>query len=141
MPTLLGLCLVPIPHTVEGLDFSDYLRGGKSPSDNTALIACIAPFGEWTRKQGGREFRGIRTLRYTYVCDLNGPWLLFDNQRDPFQTENLAGSERYVQTQAELEALLRRKLQSTHDDFLPAWDYIRKWNYQVDASGTVPYSR
>ena len=26
MPTLLGLCRVPIPSTVEGLDYNDYIR-------------------------------------------------------------------------------------------------------------------
>ena len=65
MPTLLGLCGVRIPKSVEGLDFSSYLRGGKDPSDGAALLACPAPFGQWSRKVGGREFRGIRTTRYT----------------------------------------------------------------------------
>jgi len=142
MPTLLGLCRVPIPTSVEGLDFSGYIRGGKNPSaDDAALIACIAPFGEWTRKRGGREFRGIRTLRYTYVRDLKGPWLLFDNQNDPHQLQNLIGAPRDSKIQADLDRLLRQKLLAAHDDFLPADDYIRKWNYQVDASGTVPYTR
>ena len=83
MPTILGLCGVPIPRTVEGLDYSGYARGAPSPSDGAALISCVAPFGQWTSKLGGREYRGIRTLRYTYVRDQNGPWLLFDNQVDP----------------------------------------------------------
>jgi hypothetical protein len=45
-------------------------------SDGAALTACIAPFGEWTRQHGGREFRDIRTTRYTYVRDLSGIWSL-----------------------------------------------------------------
>ena len=36
MPTLLGLCGIDIPDTVEGLDFSAYLRGGENPSDGAA---------------------------------------------------------------------------------------------------------
>lgn len=43
MPTILGLCRVHIPRTVEGLDYSGYLRGGRDPSDGAALIACYAP--------------------------------------------------------------------------------------------------
>lgn len=140
MPTLLGLCGVPIPKTVEGYDFSAYIRGKKNLSDGAALLACIAPFGEWTRKRGGREFRGIRTTRYTYVRDLNGPWLLFDNKVDPYQIENLAGSSSATQLQAQLDELLGKKLRAANDSFLPAADYIRQWNYTVDSTGTVPYA-
>jgi arylsulfatase A-like enzyme len=139
MPTILGLCDVPIPQTVEGLDYSGYLRGGKDPSDGAALISCAAPFGQWTRKQGGREYRGVRTLRHTYVRDLTGPWLLFDNQKDPGQMNNLAGAPECAGLQRILDAMLDRKLAQAHDQFLPAQEYISKWGYTVDAEGTVPY--
>jgi arylsulfatase A-like enzyme len=141
MPTLLGLSGVAIPKTVEGLDYSDYLRGGKNPSDDAVLVSCPAPFGQWTRKIGGREYRGLRTLRYTYVRDLSGPWLLFDNQVDPYQQHNLVGQPQQAKLQAELDAILQRKLRATHDEFRPAADYIRQWGYQVDASGTPPYKQ
>jgi arylsulfatase A-like enzyme len=139
MPTILGLCGVSIPQTVEGLDYSDYLRGGKDPSDGATLISCAAPFGQWTRKAGGREYRGVRTLRYTYVRDLSGPWLLFDDQKDPGQINNLAGTPGCAELQTQLEATLNRKLAEAHDLFLPARDYIGKWGYTVDGDGTVPY--
>jgi arylsulfatase A-like enzyme len=141
MPTLLGLCGVPFPKTVQGLDFSDYIRGKKSPSDGATLIACIAPFAEWAHQHGGREYRGVRTTRYTYVRDLNGPWLFFDNKADPFQLENLIDSPRAAKRQAQLEDLLQQKLRDANDSFLPAADYIRKWNYFVDSTGTIPYTR
>jgi arylsulfatase A-like enzyme len=139
MPTILGLCGLPGPPTVEGLDYSGYLRGGANPSDGAALINCVAPFGQWTRKMGGREYRGIRTLRYTYVRDLNGPWLLFDDRRDPYQTNNLVGSAKSAALASELDALLTRKLAAAHDQFLPAAEYIKRWGYKVDNDGTVPY--
>ncbi len=140
MPTILGLCHVLIPRTVEGLDYSDYLRGGKDPSDGAALLACLAPFGQWDRRHGGREYRGIRTSRYTYVRDRSGPWLLFDNQADPFQMRNLANQPAHAALQRELDATLSRKLKASGDDFLPAEAYIKQWGYQVDANGTVPYT-
>jgi arylsulfatase A-like enzyme len=34
-------------------------------------------------------FRGLRARRYTYAVRPEGPWLLFDNQEDPFQMTNL----------------------------------------------------
>ena len=58
MPTLLGLCGIKIPATVEGEDRSAWLRGESPDTDRRALICCVTPFGEWTRTQGGREFRG-----------------------------------------------------------------------------------
>jgi hypothetical protein len=103
------------------------------------LISCAAPFGQWTRKTGGREYRGIRTLRHTYVRDLTGPWLLFDNQEDPGQLNNLVGKPEFAALQAELDAVLRRKLAEAQDEFLPTEVYIRKWGYTVDTNGTVPY--
>ncbi|MEO7413875.1 MAG: sulfatase [Opitutaceae bacterium] len=140
MPTLLGLCGISIPSAVEGIDFSGYLRGGSNPSDGTALISCVAPFGQWDRRKGGREYRGLRTTRYTYVRDLAGPWLLFDNRTDPFQQHNLVNDPVAAAVQAELETALARKLKASGDEFLPGAAYIRKWNYPVDANGTVPYT-
>jgi len=140
MPTLLGLCGVPIPKTVEGLDYSDYLHGGKNPSDGATVISSVAPFGQWERRVGGREYRGVRTQRYTYVRDLNGPWYFFDNQTDLYQTNNLVNKPELAKLQAELEATLKRKLKEQGDDFLPAAVYIRKWGYKVNAYGTAPYT-
>jgi arylsulfatase A-like enzyme len=140
MPTLLALSGVEIPDTVEGADFSAILRGNRQPGDNAALITCPSPFGQWKRKKhGGREYRGVRTRRYTYVRDLNGPWLLYDNQRDPYQLNNLCNKGEYSELQKKLEGLLSQKLKQTNDEFLPGWDYIKKWNYIVGSSGTVEY--
>ena len=139
MPTLLGLCGMAIPKTVDGLDYSGYLRGGKNPSDDATLISCISPFGEWDRQNGGREYRGIRTGRYTYVRDLKGPWLLFDNQADPYQTNNLVNAPVAADLQARLDSLLTRKLKETGDQFLPGAAYIKKWGWKVDKNGTSPH--
>jgi arylsulfatase A-like enzyme len=139
MPTLLGLCGLPIPKTVAGADFSAHLRGGPPPGDGAALIACYAPFSEWSRARGGREYRGLRTSRHTYVRTLSGPWLLFDNQEDPFQLKNLCGDPAFADTEKELEELLQQKLRQNKDDFLPTDHYAKKWGYVTDQSGAVPY--
>jgi arylsulfatase A-like enzyme len=140
MPTLLGLCGTPIPKSVEGLDYSSYLRGGKNPGDGATVILCAAPFGEWERRAGGKEYRGLRTTRHTFVRDLGGPWLLFDNWTDPYQTNNLVNLIPHAQTQAELEATLTRKLREREDQFQPGDTYIKKWGYTVNPNGTVPYT-
>jgi len=140
MPTLLSLSGIVIPDTVEGTDFSAVLRAAAKPKDNAALISCPSPFGQWRRDRGGREYRGIRTRRYTYVRDLNGPWLLYDNEKDPYQLNNLCNKPRYSKLQNEMEVILSQKLKQTHDDFLPGPEYIKKWGHLVDKSGTVRYT-
>ena len=150
MPTLLGVCDLPIPESVEGRDFSAAIEGesisGESPprpyknahDSEAALLACFHPFGEWSRPAGGQEYRGIRTARYTYCRTLAGPWLLYDNDADPYQLHNLAGDANYSETQAELDALLQRELDAVGDEFLDGMSYINRWGYPLDDSGTVP---
>lgn len=141
MPTLLGLCGIPIPETVEGLDFSKHIAGGIDPSDGSALIMCPHPFGQWLPvRHGGREYRGLRTTRYTYVRDLQGPWLLYDNEADPYQVENRVNDAEFAHIRDELDARLQKKLDAAQDEFLPGTAYLAKWGYRVDATGTVPYT-
>jgi len=140
MPTLLGLSGIEIPDTVEGTDFSGILTGAEKPKDNAAMISCPSPFGQWTRARGGREYRGIRTSRYTYVRDLNGPWLFYDNKKDPYQLNNLCGKSEHSELQKKMEAVLSQKLKQTNDEFLPGTEYIKKWDYIVDKSGTIRYT-
>lgn len=141
MPTLLGLCGLPIPDSVEGLDYSGHIRGGPDFSDGAALLTCVHPFGQWQRERhGGREYRGIRTHRYTYVRDLDGPWVLYDNTEDPYQLENLVDHPGSLPVRQKLDALLDEKLEANDDAFLPGMDYIEQWGYTVDENGTVPYT-
>ena len=89
--------------------------------------------------KGGKEYRGLVTTQYTYVKDLNGPWLLFDNKKDPFQLNNLVGKASHAQVQQKLEAALKATLAQRGDAFRPGMEYVRKWNYVVDETETVPY--
>lgn len=139
MPTLLGASGIKIPDTVEGTDFSGIIRGKEQPKNNTALITCPAAFSNW-KINGGVEYRGIRTQRYTYVRNLEGPWLLYDNRQDPYQLNNLCNKPEYAGLQKELESILSQKLRQTNDEFLPAQEYIKKWNYVVDENGAAPYT-
>jgi arylsulfatase A-like enzyme len=139
MPTLLSLCGQPIPKSVEGLDFSGAMRGGFDPSDGATVVRCVSPFGEFTRRRGGREYRAVRSVKYTYVRDLNGPWLLYDNEADPFQLHNLVGQPQHAGLQSGLDRLLKQKLAAQHEEFRPGSEYISKWGYKVDADETARY--
>ncbi|MDB6072397.1 MAG: sulfatase [Verrucomicrobiaceae bacterium] len=141
MPTLLGLVGTTLPKSVEGLDYSGYLRGGPLPGDDGTVITCVAPFGEFERLKGGKEYRGIRTAHYTFVRDLTGPWLLFDNDADPYQQKNLVNDKEHAGLQAKLDEQLQRKLKANGDAFLPGNDYIQQRGYKVTARGTMPYTQ
>lgn len=139
LPTLLGLCNIKVPNSVEGKDLSMYVKGEKELTDNNALIVSVSPFGQWIRKDGGVEYRGIRTNRYTYARKLTGPWLLFDNLTDPNQLANLIGNPQYLNLEETLDKALNQRLRETKDEFLPGKAYIEKWGYVVDSTGTIPY--
>lgn len=130
MPTLLGLCGLDVPPAVEGRDLSATTRGHPHQGDDeAAVLTCVAPFTEWKRELGAREYRGLRTDRYTYVRDLKGPWLLFDNDADPYQMKNLIGSPECAQLQEDLDTSLDRKLAQRGDEFMPTEHYVSKWAY------------
>lgn len=143
MPTLLSLSGQSIPASVEGRDYAPLFRKPRLPrSDEAAFIACIVPFHQWGYRQGGREYRGIRTARYTYVRDLKGPWLLYDNERDPYQLTNLVDQSAHRDVQQHLERILQGKLSATKDEFLTGNVYMDKWHYpwaRIDSIGNPYY--
>ena len=104
-----------------------------------ALLACFHPFGEWSRPVGGQEYRGIRTERYTYCRTLKGPWLLYDNDADPWQLDNLANRPSTAELQTKLDTLLQAELDALGDEFLDGMSYINRWGYPLDDTGTVPF--
>jgi len=141
MPTLLSLCNIPIPDTVEGINYKPYLEGRQDIGDAT-LLTCIQPFGQWNRFQhDGKEYRAIKTVQFTYARDLNGPWLLFDNINDPYQLNNLVGDESHKSVQDNLDKKLIDMLHKNGDEFLPGMHYVKKWGYPLDETETVPYTQ
>lgn len=138
MPTLLGLAGLPIPSSVEGRDFTACFEGGADPSGGAALVMCPHTFGEFKAVDGGREYRGLRTPRYTYVRSLQGPWLLYDNETDPYQMRNLVDDPAQAALTRELDTRLQKRLDAMGDRFLPSAEYIRQFGYIVDQHGTIP---
>jgi len=65
--------------------------------------------------------------------------LLFYNQEDPFQLNSLVVDAKYEQIRNKLELKLSHLLAQSNDQFLPGLEYIEKWNYVIDETGTVPY--
>jgi len=128
MPTLLGLCLLAIPDSVEGSDLSDLITGNsKVPTEAAAFLNLPVPITE-ARRYGFAEYRGLRTVQYTYVRSIRGPWLLYDNWRDPFQMHNLCGHSENRALQIRLDGALGAVLRRRRDEFLPAAEYVKRAN-------------
>ena len=140
LPTLLGLNDIVSSESIEGKDFSSQLLAGEELGNEAALIMLPVPFHEWKFQNGGREFRGIRTKRYTYVKDLKGPWLLYDDEKDPYQQNNLVNESAFSDLQNQLESILMDKLKTINDSFLPADEYMTKFNYLYDAQDSTRQS-
>ncbi len=148
MPTLLSLAGAPPPGDIDGSDLSPLFDDphAKNPAE-MSLLACYHAFGQWRKgKDGGphgftgREYRGLRTRRYTYVRDLDGPWLLYDNSNDPFQRENLIEVSAAPSVVRDLDEALDNALAKRGDRFQPGMEYVGAWGYAVDDDGTVPWS-
>jgi arylsulfatase A-like enzyme len=136
-PTLLGLAGVEVPKSVEGDDLSGMIRSGRDASDHVALYMNVAPF---VARAFAKEYRAIRTNRHTYVRGLEGPWLLFDNDKDPYQMDNLVAKPECAGLVKELDGRLQARLKRIGDDFRPSKSYIREWGYEIGPHGSVPYN-
>jgi len=140
LPTLLGLSGLAPPLAMRGRDLSPVLRQQAVLDDEPALIMCVSPFALWSRALGGMEYRGLRSSRYTYVRNLDGPWMFYDNATDPYQLNNLVGLPDSAPVEADLDAQLAARLAAIGDPFRAGEWYIDQWGYTVDGSGAVPYT-
>jgi arylsulfatase A-like enzyme len=135
-PTLFGLAGVKAPSTVEGEDLAPLLRENRE-ADRAALYMAVAPFAG---RGFDKEYRAIRTARYTYVRGLEGAWLLYDDEKDPEQMHNLAGQPEAADLQAKLDGRLQTRLKEVHDEFHPAQWYLEEWGYPLKPGQSLPYT-
>jgi len=137
LPTLLGLSGIPVPPSVEGEDLSAVVRDPSVQKDHAALYMGVAPFSK--AEDANREYRAIRTDRYTYARDLKGAWLLYDEEKDPYQLNNLANKLEFAALQGELDGRLQAELKKRGDEFRDGQYYIDLWGYNVRNGGSVNY--
>jgi arylsulfatase A-like enzyme len=136
LPTLLALSGVGIPPEIEGADLSALVRTGDGASDRAALIMNVWPNVD---TKVLKPYRCIRTSRYTYVLRLDGPWLMFDNQTDPYQMNNLVGKPEHIELQKQMNEQLQAELIKIGDDFRPSQYYLDKWAYKIKPNGDISY--
>jgi arylsulfatase A-like enzyme len=136
--TLLELAGIDIPEIFEGKSFADAVLNGKDDTGKASLYMLVSPFAA-VREEYKREYRAVKTSEYTYVKVIDGPWMLFDDKKDPFQQNNLVGDPDFAGLQENMEKLLEEELQRINDDFRPAESYITEWGYTIRPAGHIPY--
>ncbi|MBI1336105.1 MAG: sulfatase-like hydrolase/transferase [Phycisphaera sp.] len=124
LPSLLALCEIPIPDTVEGEDLSPQFKGVDTDKDRAALIMSVVPFD---RRGDFKAYRGLRMSRYTYVRDTDGPWLLYDNLNDPYQMHNLVHDPGHAALRDSMDRELQSRLDRNGDDLPTGEQAMERW--------------
>ena len=127
LPTILELAGVAVPSDVDGRSLAPLLHG-EDPQDwrDSFLLQYevdIGPFDHGDPRETAiywnmPSYRALRTTRYTYVehwneADFGGTheYELYDLLADPFQMNNLLGTEQGRQQWRALQSLLRFQLE------------------------------
>lgn len=130
LPSLLSLCGLEIPESIEGEDLSGLILSPDPETDRAALVMNVAPFDV---NYLDPEYRGIRTAGYTYAASPEGPFMLFDDREDPFQLNNLVDHPDHADLRQDLHRQLQEKLAEIGDeDFNSREYYINKWGFELE---------
>jgi arylsulfatase A-like enzyme len=145
LPTLLALANIPIPSPIEGDNLINLICGEAEIPGRAALYMSVVPFvipipgRNLFTQTDGIPYRAIRTKRYTYIRNLEGPWMLFDDCDDPHQINNLVNDHAHHQTLRELEQILQAELIKIGDDFRAPESYIEQWGFQLNERRAVEF--
>ncbi|MHC4885659.1 MAG: sulfatase family protein [Planctomycetota bacterium] len=119
LPTLAGLAGWDMPDGLEGMDTSRLLRGEEAAEAPSEAFFGLYHTYEFRPDFPVPEWRGIRTERYTYTETTDRtPWLVFDNQNDPYQLTNLANAPEATDLRNDLGRRLDQRLTELGDPFL-----------------------
>ncbi len=122
MPTLLGMMKLPIPESVQGNDISGCVLSG-TQCENDCLMMGTGPTAIYGN---GKEWRAIRTQKYTYALyKSDGEEFLFNNIDDKYQTKNLAEDENYSDILTSLREEMFMKMKAL-GDYFPQNSYYKK---------------
>jgi len=125
VPTLLALMGRKASFPMAGTDLSDVMLG-RSEQGAEDVLLTVPIVVDQGQAQNVREWRGLRTDRYTFARWWDGDgWILYDNEADPCQLENLIDSPEHQAVRHRLEARLRRRLAEVGDPCVSWQETIR----------------
>lgn len=137
LPSLLGLCGITIPGSIEGRDLSSEIKAPATQKDRAALFMSVCPFDV---NYPDKEYRAIRTSRYTYARTPEGPFMLFDDLQDPWQLNNLADKPEASEIQEDLDSQLKNELLHIHDENFKTRDfYLKRWGLELNKDHIVEF--
>ncbi len=112
-PTLASLAGLQAPEGIDGLDYSPLLTGAASTAPRDyAFLQMLYAYVPWP------GWRGFRTREHSYARTVDGPWILYDMIKDPYQMKNLVddpGSKSLVKK-------MDKRLASIMEEAGDAWD-------------------
>jgi len=122
MPTVLSLAGIPC-HEVDGKDISGAAMGRDRDIQDAVLIMKSVWLSTNWITNGNGPWRGVRTKRHTYArkSDSLKPWMLFDNEADPQQMNNLVDDPAYAGLLKELEKKTDALLEEAGDPENPVY--------------------
>lgn len=127
LPSLLSLCNIEIPETIEGYDLSPIFKAPEQDKERAALYMNLSPFGIAFPTD---EYRAVRTNQYTYVQTPDGASMLFDDKNDFYQMNNLVNQPEYQKVQQMLEKQLMEELTRIGEEEIhPREYYLKKFGY------------
>ena len=116
LPTILGLCGLPVPSGVDGTDFTPLLRGEAHKTPEHVFCSFY---------QGSNHYRAVHTERYTYVltdrnCDsiAGSPEVLYDLRTDPYETKPIVRGQGQDALLDHFRKVLKKHLRELNDPFL-----------------------
>jgi hypothetical protein len=108
------------------------------PDESDAAFVCNPAPADQATLQGLPAWRGVVTKRHTYARmktpDGDEPWVLFDDEADPYQVWNLVHRADARAVRERLDDVLASWLERTGDDFadrdtiLRRLDLVAEWN-------------
>lgn len=126
LPTLLNLCSLESSPQLQGTSLAPTLLGEEQNAPNSLLLMDMVRMDE-SHAQNMDEWRGLRTPRYTYARWVDGrPWLLYDNEADPYQMSNLVNNLAYAEIQQALDVELDAQIAVIGDLPLPGPELLRQ---------------
>jgi arylsulfatase A-like enzyme len=143
MPTLMGLIGLPVPETCQGNNLAPAIISGADQSGpeyqpiwhfwypSSVRDSRVAPYG----------WRGVRTHRYTYARAVGeGPWILYDNIKDPEQMDNLINKVEFANVRRRLDRLTDAWTESFGDPEYSGEQFDQFMKDVVDSDG-IPRGR